>query len=235
MLTRYLLILLIVCMTRKAYAIETVIIGDSLGQGVAMAAGLDKNAALGVQIRGSKAVAQLNATPPGSTAFLVLGTNDAIGSVDKLEKHIDAILDAAMRRNIKLIWVGPPCVQKAWDERSKTLDAMLERKLSSRSFRYVSLRDEKICSFDMHANDGVHLTMAGYAYIWNKARNAAGLPANTVLTSARIANTERPKSEPRMDGKQTSQQVENIVRQEPIRRPKREDKVSTFFNRTDGS
>src|SRR5271170_6153321 len=55
------------------------VLGDSIGEGVAIASGLKKLAHISVHIRGPKAVAQINQTPVGSVAFIVLGTNDADG------------------------------------------------------------------------------------------------------------------------------------------------------------
>ena len=116
-------------------------------------------------------------TPRGSTVFLVLGTNDADGSIAKLDRHIDNIVQAAARREIRLVWIGPPCVQKAWDSRARELDGILSATLAARSVQYVSMRDERLCSGSLHEPDGVHLKMKGYAYMWEKARSAAGFPA----------------------------------------------------------
>ena len=149
-------------------------LGDSLGVGVAVVGhvkGLAKNS---VHIRGPKAIEQIAQTPPGSTAFLVLGTNDANGSIARLDKSIDDIVRAAERRNITLVWLGPPCVRKSWDTRARDLDAILHQKLASTAVHYVSMRDEQMCSGAFHEPDGVHLKMKGYVHMWEKARTAAG-------------------------------------------------------------
>lgn len=177
-----LLTVLLLAASLKAGTAGTVVLGDSLGVGVAMASGLKSMARISVHIRGPKAVAQINRVPPGSTAYLVLGTNDAVGPVGGLERSIDNIVRAADRRNIKLVWIGPPCVRKAWDRNSSDLDRILRAHLASTSVRYVSTRDEGMCSSKARAGDGVHMTMRGYGSIWEKARAAAD-PATAASTT----------------------------------------------------
>jgi hypothetical protein len=46
------------------------------------------------------------------------------------------------------------------------------------------MRDERLCSGSLHEPDGVHLKMKGYAYMWEKARSAAGFPPNAVKSIA---------------------------------------------------
>jgi hypothetical protein len=154
------------------------VLGDSLGEGVAQfaqAKGLAKGLAkISIHIRGPKALQQIAQTPPGSTAILVLGTNDAEGSITRLDKSIGDIVDAAAKKNLALIWLGPPCVRKSWDSRARELDAMLRDKLAATSVRYISMRDAELCSGAMHEPDGVHLKMKGYAHMWEKARGALG-------------------------------------------------------------
>jgi hypothetical protein len=113
----------------------------------------------------------------------VLGSNDAEGSIKGLDSSIDAILQAAAARNIKLVWIGPPCVRRPWNARVRELDQMLQQRFAGSAVRYVSMWDEKICSGAFYAHDGVHMTMQGYSYMWEKARTAAGFPA----TAARVA------------------------------------------------
>jgi hypothetical protein len=153
------------------------VLGDSLGEGVAEVAkpkGAKGLAKISVHIRGPKALAQIAQTPPGSTAFLVLGTNDAEGSIARLDKSINDIVAAADKKRIALVWMGPPCVRKAWDSRARELDTMLRDKLATTSVRYVSMRDAELCSGAMHEPDGVHLKMKGYVHMWERARGAAG-------------------------------------------------------------
>jgi lysophospholipase L1-like esterase len=153
------------------------VLGDSLGEGVAEVAkpkGAKGLAKISVHIRGPKALQQIAQTPPGSTAFLVLGTNDAEGSIARLDKSINDIVAAVDKKHIALVWMGPPCVRKAWDSRARELDAMLRDKLAPTSVRYISMRDAELCSGAFHEPDGVHLKMKGYAHMWEKARSAAG-------------------------------------------------------------
>ena len=91
------------------------VLGDSLGLGVATVARIKNLSRLSVHIRGSKAVEQFAQVPAGSTVFLVLGTNDAHGSITRLDKSIDNIVNVAARKRITLVWMGPPCVRTSWD------------------------------------------------------------------------------------------------------------------------
>src|ERR1700688_3158111 len=100
----------------------TYVLGDSIGDGLATTMGFSNLAQIGIHIRGPKAVAQIERTPPGSTAYIFLGTNDAEGSLKNIDKSIDDILDAAARRQLTVIWVGPHCVRKTWDTQAKSLD-----------------------------------------------------------------------------------------------------------------
>jgi len=177
----------------------TYVLGDSLGEGVAEAAqkydrvkGLAK---ISVHIRGPKALGQIAQTPPGSTAFLVLGTNDAEGSIARLDKSIDDIVRAAETKHITLIWLGPPCVRKSWDTRARELDVMLRNKLASTPVRYVSMRDEQLCSGAFHEPDGVHLKTKGYVHMWQKASMAAGFALASAGPSD-ITGTVGPRSAP---------------------------------------
>src|SRR6266436_7457043 len=92
--------------------------------------------------------------------------------------------------------MGPPCVRTSWDPRARELDGMLREKLARTSVRYVSMRDERMCTGDFHERDGVHLKMKGYAHMWERARSAAGFEvaaAEPVPEAKRATVTERPK------------------------------------------
>lgn len=154
------------------------VLGDSIGEGVADASGLKKLAHISVHIRGPKAIAQINATPVGSVAFIVLGTNDADGdgSIKGIEKSIDDVVRAGERRKLKMIWLGPPCVRRSFDVRSRQIDKILSDQLAHTQVKYISMRDERICSGVFHEPDGVHLTMKGYHYMWEKTERAVSWP-----------------------------------------------------------
>jgi hypothetical protein len=162
------------------------VLGDSLGLGVAQAAQVKGLARISVHIRGPRALEQFAQTPPNSTVYLVLGTNDAHGSIARLDKSIDDIVRTAEKKNIKLVWLGPPCVRQSWDTRARDLDKMLRERFANTSVRYVSMRDEVMCSGAVHERDGVHLKSKGYVHMWQKARAAAG---ETVVAAATAAAT----------------------------------------------
>src|SRR5580693_181824 len=112
------------------FASGTYVLGDSIGDGLATTMGFNNLAQIGIHIRGPKALAQIERTPPGSTAYIFLGTNDAEGSLKNIDKSIDDILDAAAQRQLTVIWVGPHCVRKAWDKQASELDGILRNHLA---------------------------------------------------------------------------------------------------------
>jgi lysophospholipase L1-like esterase len=156
------------------------VLGDSLGLGVAQVSHLKNLSRISIHIRGNKMQEQIAQTPAGSTVFMTLGTNDANGSIAKLDKSIDDIVAAFEKKNITLIWMGPPCVKQSWDTRARELDAILAKRFEGTSVRYVSMRDDVMCSFTYHERDGVHLKMKGYAHMWEKAAAAAGFEVAAV-------------------------------------------------------
>jgi lysophospholipase L1-like esterase len=171
---------------------DTYVLGDSLGEGVAEVSHVKGLAHISVHIRGPKALEQLARTPAGATVFMVLGTNDAEGTIARLDKSIDDIVAAAARKSITLIWLGPPCVRQSWDTRSRDLDVMLNARFAGTAVRYVSMRDPELCSGALQEPDGVHLKIKGYVHMWEKAAAAAGYalasapPAAPVKVAARI-------------------------------------------------
>jgi len=148
--------------------------GDSLGVGVGMAGKAHSVADESVRITSKLPISQINRVPEGSTMFLSLGTNDAVGGVTKVQKEVDAIVSAAAGRNIKLVWLGPPCVFKKWDTSAKELDGVLAGLLAQDGVTYVSMRGDDLCVKSLRAGDGVHFTMRGYRMMWDRAIAASG-------------------------------------------------------------
>ena len=165
------------------------VLGDSLGLGVSQVSQLKNLSKISIHIRGSKMQAQIAQTPPGSTVFLTLGTNDANGSIAKLDKSIEDLVQAFEKKKIAVIWMGPPCVRQPWDTRSKELDGILAKRFENTSVRYVSMRDDILCSGAYHEHDGVHLKMKGYAHMWEKARTAVGFEAAKVEPTPEVKRT----------------------------------------------
>jgi hypothetical protein len=168
----------------SARATTNIVLGDSLGEGLAEVSHLKSFAHISVHIRGPKAVDQVRRAPENTTAFVVLGTNDAEGSITNLDKSIDDILNLAAKKHMKLVWIGPPCVHRPWDNRARDLDKMLSAKLPPRGVTYVPMRDAAFCTGGLHEPDGVHLKTKGYAYMWDKARRVAGLESTGSITTA---------------------------------------------------
>ena len=188
----------VVAALATAHATTNIVIGDSLGEGFAEVSKLKSFAKISVHIRGSKALDQVRRAPDNSTAFVILGTNDAEGSIANLDKSIDAILNLAAKKHMKLVWVGPPCVHRPWDTRARDLDKMLAAKLPPRGVTYVPMRDPSFCTGGMHEPDGVHLKTKGYTYMWDKARRIAGLDRPDMTGSITVA-TAGPTALPARD------------------------------------
>jgi hypothetical protein len=162
-----------------AMAEDIRIVGDSIGEGLHLATNYPSPAnRFNVAIYTPFILQQLDQMPRGATVIMSLGTNDAVGGAAAMDvqKRVEAIVAAAAARELKLYWVGPPCVLKPWETYSKKLDEILQAQLASTSVTYVSTQDPSFCAASLHAGDGVHFTMAGYALLWQKAATAAGIP-----------------------------------------------------------
>ena len=183
-----------------AQAAPGIILGDSLGVGVSMAAGVPRLAHNSVAIRGSDALEQIKRTPQGTVAFISLGTNDAVGSISNVEAGIDRIIDTAKSSRVKLVWIGPPCVFKPWNTKVEKLDGILKRKLSSGPVSYVSMADSAVCDKSLRASDGVHFNMRGYAMLWGRARDAAGVAIDAkpheFSSHAKVRRAKHPRKSP---------------------------------------
>jgi hypothetical protein len=156
----------------SAHAAEAIVLGDSIGAGVAAAARLPRLARPSVSLRGEEIFEQLRRAPRGATAVLALGANDAFDAPQSVGPKVDRILAAAERADLRLVWVGPPCVRKAWNRRAQALDERLRALLSGRA-TYVSVIEPRFCEARIKAPDGVHFTLRGYGLVWAKARAAA--------------------------------------------------------------
>ena len=197
---RVLLIAFLTLATPSLAASGTYVLGDSIGDGLATTMGFKNLAQIGIHIRGPKALAQIARTPPGSTVYIFLGTNDAEGSLKNIDKSIDDVLDAAARQKLSVTWVGPHCVHKNWDIQGSALDEILRKELAKTNVKYISMRgDGGMCPAKFLEPDGVHPTAKGYRTMWAMIENAGGAatavtsapqpkkPADTAVTTASIA------------------------------------------------
>lgn len=171
-------------------AANGIVVGDSLGVGVSMASGLQRLARNSVAIRGGSVIGQIKQAPSGSTVFMSLGTNDAVGRIEGLEGDIKRIVAAAA--DVKLVWIGPPCVMKPWDVNAKKLDGIIRTTTAGSSVTYVSMRDDALCAPAQRARDGVHFTMAGYGMMWAKARDSIGFTGGTTRVAS--ADPAKPRT-----------------------------------------
>jgi hypothetical protein len=173
----------LVALPSAAMAEQAEIIGDSLGVGVSWAAKFPSLAKNSVEIHGGQILEQIRQLPRGTTAFMSLGTNDAVGGAVDVKKPVQDILAAAKAQDVKLVWLGPPCVFKPWDVSSKKLDEVLHDELAGTGVIYVSMRGSDICDRSLRGAEGVHFNMAGYTMMWQKAAAAAGFPVVTVASN----------------------------------------------------
>jgi len=193
-----------------ALASGAIVLGDSIGVGISMASGAPRLAHNGVGIRSADAISQIRRAPSGSVAILSLGTNDAVGSIAGVEQGIERIVSAAQETGKRVVWVGPPCVLKAWSGNVQRLDQILRARLSGRDgVSYVSAADQSLCNPGLKAGDGVHFTMRGYGILWARARQAAGLPeqASTPPPAAH-QRAKKAKSRPTTPARKQSAQIE---------------------------
>ena len=120
------------------------VIGDSIGVGVSWAAKLPSTAKNSVAIYSGAIMEQLRQAKKGETVFLSLGTNDAVGGALDVKAKVAAIVAEADQLGVKLVWIGPPCVLKPWEQYSRKLDGILSRELAGTSATYVSMQDAEV-------------------------------------------------------------------------------------------
>jgi hypothetical protein len=160
------------------------IVGDSIGVGVDWAAKAPSQARNSVAIYNGWVLDQLLRSPRGATVFMSLGTNDAVGGALNVKQPVEKIVAAANEQGLRLVWIGPPCVLKPWNDNVKKLDAILREELHGTGVTYVSMSDPDLCDRSLRAGDGVHFNMAGYTRMWHKAAAAAGVPVVLAAESA---------------------------------------------------
>ena len=161
----------------RVLAAEALVLGDSIGLGLASTIGLKSIARVSLSLRRSDVGAQLKQIPVEAVGLMSIGLNDAADPVEHLSKSIEKIVETATVSQRKLVWIGPPCVTKSWDKRAEALDAYLKQRLEKTSIQYVSLRDTNICAPKLRTRDGEHFTVEGYRYVWDKIKRDAPLAA----------------------------------------------------------
>src|SRR5579863_5843992 len=113
-----------------AAAEEIRIIGDSIGEGLHLVSNFPSPAnRFNVAIYTPKIFDQIRDMPRGANVVMSLGTNDAVAGLDDQGARIALIVAAARDQDIKLTWLGPPCVRTAWEAHSKALDEAIAKAL----------------------------------------------------------------------------------------------------------
>ena len=162
----------------EARAADAIVLGDSIGKGLAATVGLKTVAKISFSLRKGDIEGQLAVVPPDAVGLISLGLNDAGDPVSQLDKFIERMIEAMLRSGRKLVWLGPPCVLKKWDARAAEMDEHLRRRLATTAIQYVSLRDDRICAPKLRTGDGEHFTVEGYRYLWDKIRRDSTLAAS---------------------------------------------------------
>ncbi len=156
---------------------DALVLGDSIGAGIATTIGLKSVARRSFSLRRGDVGAQLKLIPVDGVGLMSLGLNDAADPVEQLSKSIEKVVETALASGRHVVWIGPPCVTKAWDKRAEALDAYLKQRLAPTTIQYVSLRDPNICAPKLRTRDGEHFTVEGYRYVWDKIKRDAPLAA----------------------------------------------------------
>ena len=155
---------------------RVIILGDSIGVGLSLAGGSQRLAANSVAIRSNEIMEQLRRVESSQVAVVSLGTNDAVGHLRGVEKAIDQIVDHVNRNNLRVVWMGPPCVNKVWNSNVVQLDRILQERLRrAPRITYVSVADQNYCDRNLRAGDGVHFTMKGYGLLWAHVKDKSGI------------------------------------------------------------
>ena len=182
-----------------ASAMDALVLGDSIGAGIATTIGLKSVARRSFSLRRGDVGAQLKLIPVDAVGLMSLGLNDAADPVEHLSKSIEKVVETATTSGRHVVWIGPPCVTKAWDKRAEALDAYLKQRLAPTTIQYVSLRDTNICAPKLRTKDGEHFTVEGYRYVWEKIKREAPLAATLEPDAC-----ERQKSQSIATGKKSS-------------------------------
>ena len=200
------------------------IVGDSLGVGVTMASHLRSVAKNSVSIRANAVPIQMiQQAAPGTTVFLSLGTNDAVGNIEGLDGGITKIVQAADAAKVKLVWMGPPCVFKPWNTNAVALDAELKTELKATDVVYVSMHDgagepNRLCDRSIRAPDGVHFSMTGYHYMWDRARGEFGLRPARRLDGRRLGGDAAQGNSQVQEAEKEEEQEQEAGDRRPCRR-----------------
>ena len=185
--------------SERAVANDALVLGDSIGLGIATTIGLKTIARRSFSLRRGDVGAQLKQIPANAVGLMSLGLNDAADPVEQLSKSIEKVVATASASGRHVVWIGPPCVTKAWDKRAEALDAYLKQRLAQTGIQYVSLRDTNICAPKLRTRDGEHFTVEGYKYVWEKIKRDAPLAAALEPDSC-----EREKSEAVSKGRKSN-------------------------------
>jgi len=177
------------CLPASANPSRVIILGDSIGVGLSLAGGSQRLAANSVGIRSNQIIEQLSRVDASQVAVVSLGTNDAVGHLRGVEKAIDQIIETVNRKNLRVVWMGPPCVNKDWNTNVVQLDRILQERLRrAPRITYVSVADQNYCDRNLRASDGVHFTMKGYGLLWSHVKDKSGIKTDEpAVTRARVA------------------------------------------------
>jgi hypothetical protein len=110
---------------------EGYFIGDSIAAATAQTIGMRGSAHHSVSLRRNAIAPQFLQVPKGAVALMTLGLNDAAIPVSAMHKDIETVIEGAQRTGERIVWIGPPCVLKSWDNRAREMDDYLRRRLAT--------------------------------------------------------------------------------------------------------
>lgn len=148
--------------------------GDSLGVGMAAAAGLPSVAVVGVHGIDVRAIGrQLDKVPAGHQVLISMGTNDAHDNPAQADKLRAAVVVYAIQRarldSIPIVVIGPPRIAASWDASAAAMDEALNHSLALPHGvplpLLVRLRELDVSKLT-RSKDGIHFTALGYGVLW---------------------------------------------------------------------
>ena len=156
--------------------------GDSIGQGVGIAAGGINFAQSGMKFTEPALLKQLAKVPRGSTVELHGGTNDAVAGItnaDAYREQMKKIAELAKANGITVNVNGPPKSTRDWDKNASTADSALAAAAQEHGLNYRSLRQFEPPS----KSDGVHFSNEGYQAMVRPLENPAPQQVAEVIPS----------------------------------------------------
>lgn len=155
---------------------KTIILGDSLSQGMSWYYGADYADTRPGRTSFEKWEVNLPRIDKSTTVIVILGTNDVNPLNAYGEKtyrpRIEGLARELSHKAGKVVWVGPPCSFQPWWEANLKKVERIQQEVFEQAklpnLQYLSMRDftapNGVCQRSGRAPDGIHFTIPnGYA------------------------------------------------------------------------